>query len=117
MFESVKDQHKELPLPVAWIWGIIDEFIYQFQMACKWRKSVKAEEDEKFRELMNEHDENIDFWNLEEVLNILNDLLIKSKVLVNDKVEDYGQNSKTIHYFGYFVPVGLLRVYVMIGDF
>jgi len=44
-----------------------------------------------------------------------------SKVLVKGessfKLDDFSQNTKTIHYFGYFSLVGLLRIYVLVGKY
>jgi len=31
----------KLELPEQWLWDIIDEFIYQFQVFCTWRSKVK----------------------------------------------------------------------------
>ena len=30
----------ELELPEQWLWDIIDEFIYQYQVFCTWRSKV-----------------------------------------------------------------------------
>jgi len=30
----------ELELPEQWLWDIIDEFIYQYQVFCSWRSKV-----------------------------------------------------------------------------
>jgi len=31
----------KLELPEQWLWDIIDEFIYQYQVFCSWRSKVK----------------------------------------------------------------------------
>lgn len=37
----------ELQLPEQWLWDIIDEFIYQFQVFCSWRSKVKSKTDDE----------------------------------------------------------------------
>lgn len=32
----------ELELPEQWLWDIIDEFIYQYQVFCTWRSKVAS---------------------------------------------------------------------------
>jgi translation initiation factor 3 subunit L len=36
-----------LQLPEQWLWDIIDEFIYQFQVFCSWRSKVKSKSDDE----------------------------------------------------------------------
>jgi translation initiation factor 3 subunit L len=36
-----------LELPEQWLWDIIDEFIYQFQVFCTWRSKVKSKSDDE----------------------------------------------------------------------
>jgi translation initiation factor 3 subunit L len=36
-----------LELPEQWLWDIIDEFIYQFQVFCSWRSKVKSKTDDE----------------------------------------------------------------------
>lgn len=37
---SDSDGPVELELPEQWLWDIIDEFIYQYQVFCTWRSKV-----------------------------------------------------------------------------
>lgn len=37
----------QLELPEQWLWDIIDEFIYQFQVFCTWRSKVKSKTDDE----------------------------------------------------------------------
>jgi translation initiation factor 3 subunit L len=37
----------KLELPEQWLWDIIDEFIYQYQVFCTWRSKVKSKTDEE----------------------------------------------------------------------
>jgi translation initiation factor 3 subunit L len=36
-----------LELPEQWLWDIIDEFIYQFQVFCTWRSKIKSKSDDE----------------------------------------------------------------------
>jgi translation initiation factor 3 subunit L len=37
----------KLELPEQWLWDIIDEFIYQFQVFCTWRSKVKSKTEDE----------------------------------------------------------------------
>ena len=37
----------ELQLPEQWLWDIIDEFIYQFQVFCTWRSKIKNKSEDE----------------------------------------------------------------------
>jgi len=37
----------ELELPEQWLWDIIDEFIYQYQVFCTWRSKVTTKTEEE----------------------------------------------------------------------
>lgn len=37
----------QLELPEQWLWDIIDEFIYQYQVFCTWRSKVKSKTDDE----------------------------------------------------------------------
>lgn len=47
LFDSVIHAQVEFPLPVPWIWDIVDEYIYQFYFACRWRRTVKQDDEGK----------------------------------------------------------------------
>jgi translation initiation factor 3 subunit L len=92
---------------------MIDEFIYQFSMACK----LRAQESNGDR-LRQFHDKNEIFWNLETVKTTLTTLIADSKILTKDgksfqKLDDLQTN----HIFGYYSIIGLLRIYVQTNDF
>ncbi len=36
-----------LQLPEQWLWDIIDEFIYQYQVFCTWRAKIKNKTDDE----------------------------------------------------------------------
>lgn len=44
---SDSDGPVKLELPEQWLWDIIDEFIYQFQVFCSWRSKVKSKTDDE----------------------------------------------------------------------
>lgn len=36
-----------MELPEQWLWDIIDEFIYQYQVFCTWRSKLKNKTDDE----------------------------------------------------------------------
>jgi hypothetical protein len=44
---------------------MFDEFIYQFSMACKWRRGINKN-DETFNKINNDDEEKA-FWNVETI--------------------------------------------------
>ncbi|KAG7095145.1 hypothetical protein E1B28_005925 [Marasmius oreades] len=116
----------QLELPEQWLWDIIDEFIYQFQVFCSWRSKVKTKTDDELTMLAEE----TGVWSSYSVLNVLYSLIQKSKtneyIIAHQEgksseeilkiVGDYG--SKPLYrMLGYFSIIGLLRVHVLLGDF
>lgn len=118
IFRVIALDREEINLPVLWIYDILDEFLYQFQTACQWRAKIKAE-DSTYQEIIN--NPNASFWNLEEIMSILKELIEKSKILRKEGetyvLEDFGNNTRTIHYFGYFSLVTLLRLNILMGKY
>ena len=118
IFRVIALDREEINIPVLWIYDILDEFIYQFQNACQWRAKIKAE-DSLYQEIIN--NPTSDFWNLEQIMEILRELIEKSQILKKKDdhyiLEDYGENTRTIHYFGYFSLVSLLRLNILMGKY
>lgn len=127
IFDIILNSTQEIPLPAPWIWDIIDEYIYQFYFSCRQRRMLKK--DDEILQQMLTRDE-INFWNLEKVLKDLNALVTRSKIVQevsiggglngeDNKVKQivFKENPSTIQYFGYFALVGILRIYVLVGDF
>lgn len=54
----------DIPLPPTWIWDILDEYVYQFYLCSRWRKSLKQEELIQIKGVTS-------FWNLQEVVETL----------------------------------------------
>ncbi|KAJ6567720.1 eukaryotic translation initiation factor 3 subunit 6 [Mycena vulgaris] len=115
-----------LELPEQWLWDIIDEFIYQFQVFCTWRSKVKSKTDDELAMLADGGP----IWSSYSVLNVLYSLIQKSKINeyinahqagktpeeIAEIVGEYGTRPLYRH-LGYFSIVGLLRVHVLLGDF
>lgn len=115
-----------LQLPEQWLWDIIDEFIYQYQVFCTWRSKIKSKNDDELALL----EEGGGVWSSYSVLNVLYSLIQKSKI--NEYIEatragksaeelaevvgPYGQQP-LYRMLGYFSIIGLLRVHVLLGDF
>ncbi|KAJ6466954.1 eukaryotic translation initiation factor 3 subunit 6 [Mycena sanguinolenta] len=116
----------QLELPEQWLWDIIDEFIYQFQVFCTWRSKVKSKTDDELVMLA----EGGPVWSSYSVLNVLYSLIQKSKINeyivahqagktpeeIAEIVGEYGVRPLYRH-LGYFSIIGLLRVHVLLGDF
>ncbi|TFK24101.1 eukaryotic translation initiation factor 3 subunit 6 [Coprinopsis marcescibilis] len=115
-----------LELPEQWLWDIIDEFIYQYQVFCTWRSKTKAKTDDELAMLA----ESGPVWSSYSVLNVLYSLMQKSRINeyigaqregksveeINEIVGEYGQKP-LYRMLGYFSIIGLLRVHVLLGDF
>ncbi|KAF5381645.1 hypothetical protein D9615_005481 [Tricholomella constricta] len=116
----------QLELPEQWLWDIIDEFIYQFQVFCTWRSKVKSKTEDELMMLA----EGGPVWSSYSVLNVLYSLIQKSRVNeyivaqqegktpeeIAEIVGEYGQRP-LYRMLGYFSIIGLLRVHVLLGDF
>ncbi|KAF5354336.1 hypothetical protein D9756_007320 [Leucocoprinus leucothites] len=116
----------KLELPEQWLWDIIDEFIYQYQVFCSWRSKVKNKTEDELVML----GEGGPVWSSYSVLNVLYSLMQKSKINeyivaqregkspeeIAEIVGEYGQRP-LYRMLGYFSIIGLLRVHVLLGDF
>ncbi|KAF8874743.1 RNA polymerase I-associated factor PAF67-domain-containing protein [Infundibulicybe gibba] len=116
----------ELELPEQWLWDIIDEFIYQFQVFCSWRSKPQTKNEDELAMLADGGP----VWSSYSVLNVLYSLIQKSKVNdyivaqqegkspeeIAEIVGEYGQRP-LYRMLGYFSIIGLLRVHVLLGDF
>ncbi|KAJ7768347.1 eukaryotic translation initiation factor 3 subunit 6 [Mycena metata] len=116
----------QLELPEQWLWDIIDEFIYQFQVFCTWRSKPKSKTEDELGML----GEGGPVWSSYSVLNVLYSLIQKSKINeyitahqagktpeeIAEIVGEYGTRPLYRH-LGYFSIIGLLRVHVLLGDF
>ncbi|KAF9447334.1 eukaryotic translation initiation factor 3 subunit 6 [Macrolepiota fuliginosa MF-IS2] len=116
----------KLELPEQWLWDIIDEFIYQYQVFCTWRSKVKNKTDDELVMLA----EGGPVWSSYSVLNVLYSLMQKSKINeyivatregksqeeIGEIVGEFGQRP-LYRMLGYFSIIGLLRVHVLLGDF
>ncbi|KAF8906881.1 RNA polymerase I-associated factor PAF67-domain-containing protein [Mucidula mucida] len=115
-----------LQLPEQWLWDIIDEFIYQYQVFCTWRAKIKNKTDDELSVL----EDGTGIWSSYSVLNVLYSLIQKSKI--NDYMDatQAGKSQEEIaetvgpygvkplyRMLGYFSIIGLLRVHVLLGDF
>ncbi|KAF9064191.1 RNA polymerase I-associated factor PAF67-domain-containing protein [Rhodocollybia butyracea] len=130
--ESDEPAPVDLVLPEQWLWDIIDEFIYQFQVFCSWRSKVKSKTDDEILMLAD----GTGVWSSYSVLNVLYSLIQKSKIneyIIALKEEQGKGGARTAEEIaesispytalplyrslGYFSVLGLLRVHVLLGDF
>ncbi|KAE9388362.1 hypothetical protein BT96DRAFT_947680 [Gymnopus androsaceus JB14] len=119
-------------LPEQWLWDIIDDFIYQFQVLCSWRSKIKSKSDDELMMLAD----GTGVWSSYSVLNVLYPLIQKSKIneyilaLKEEQVKGGSRTAEEIansispytalplyRTLGYFSVLGLLRVHVLLGDF
>ncbi|KAG7440443.1 uncharacterized protein BT62DRAFT_983109 [Guyanagaster necrorhizus] len=133
----------ELELPEQWLWDIIDEFIYQYQVFCTWRSKVASKTDEELGILEDGGGASLfdalyivcsDFfkqvWSSYSVLNVLYSFIQKSKIHLYIEATQQGKSVDEIaeivgpygvrplyRMLGYFSIIGLLRVHVLLGDF
>ncbi|KAJ7864974.1 eukaryotic translation initiation factor 3 subunit 6 [Mycena olivaceomarginata] len=108
----------QLELPEQWLWDIIDEFIYQFQVFCTWRSKVKSKTDDELVMLA----EGGPVWSSYSVLNVLYSLIQKSKINEYINAHQAGKTQEEIaeivgEYGVRPLVIGLLRVHVLLGDF
>ncbi|KFH17074.1 eukaryotic translation initiation factor 3 subunit 6 interacting protein [Toxoplasma gondii MAS] len=117
---------KSLRLPLQWLWDILDEFVYQFQEACRWRQRIarRLPEDEEERALfLKEMDKDCDVWKASPVLEFLHALVQRSEVqdLLRQPKDDATKNklfeSEIRFQLGYFAMILLLRLHVLMGDY
>ncbi|CAI7766469.1 unnamed protein product [Closterium sp. NIES-53] len=130
LFQVVLLGNLNVQLPNAWLWDMVDEFIYQFQSFCHFRARVKSRTDEENAALKQCGN----VWNVYGVLNYLHALVAKSNILAileDDSdggaaamflaTEGYdmtgagGSNVERV--LGYLSLVGLLRVHCLLGDY
>ncbi|KAJ3840745.1 RNA polymerase I-associated factor PAF67-domain-containing protein [Lentinula raphanica] len=130
--ESDEPAPVDLVLPEQWLWDIIDEFIYQFQVFCSWRSKVKSKTEDQLVMLAD----GTGVWSSYSVLNVLYSLIQKSKIneyiiaLKEEQGKDDARSAEEIaesispytalplyRTLGYFSVLGLLRVHVLLGDF
>jgi len=110
---------RNLELPTQWMWDIVDEFIYQFQVFCQYRGKLKGKSPEEITILKN----NPHVWNVSSVINYLQSLILKSKIneaLEKEKLGIEGDTSSLPPLwrgFGYFSLLGLLRLHCLLGDY
>jgi len=123
LFGVILHGNVNMQLPVAWLWDMVDEFLYQFQAFCQYRTKLSTKTPEEIN-LLKMCDK---VWNILDVMNVLQALVDKSCIVEELKAdggaaiyaaEGYlpGQ-SNVLRCLGYYSLVGLLRVHSLIGDY
>jgi|EP00927_Polykrikos_kofoidii_P002128 translation initiation factor 3 subunit L len=107
-------------LPTQWIWDILDEFVYHFQVYCAHRnKTVKVQKEaeiQKFRD-------NPDVFETSRVLSLLHQIVEGSLIDEWMKAPHNPENKKgaftdeMVRYMGYFALMQLLRMHSLLGDY
>lgn len=55
----IYENEKEIAIPASWIWDIIDEFIYQFQVSCR-QRTAAPDNDKHLNEFIKDGKKNLD---------------------------------------------------------
>jgi len=125
LFGVILHGNVNMQLPNAWLWDMIDEFIYQFQSFCQYRGKLTTKTPEEL-EMLKRCDQ---VWNVLGVLNYLQALITKSDIDNTLEKEAKGEDkfsandgydfdsSNVLRLLGYFSMIGLLRVHCLIGDY
>eukprot|EP00927_Polykrikos_kofoidii_P002131 TRINITY_DN1082_c0_g3_i1.p1 TRINITY_DN1082_c0_g3~~TRINITY_DN1082_c0_g3_i1.p1 ORF type:complete len:548 (-),score=97.07 TRINITY_DN1082_c0_g3_i1:53-1627(-) len=107
-------------LPTQWIWDILDEFVYHYQVFCAYRnKTVKAQKEVEIQKLRN----NPDVYETTRVLSLLHQMVNESLVEEWMKAPHNPENKKgaftdeMVRYMGYFALMQLLRMHSLLGDY
>ena len=110
------DEPIALELPNQWLWDIIDEFIYQFQVFCQYRARVKSKSEEEIQKLKDSPNT----WSVHKVLYYLQAFVDKSAIRSHLRGEPSTSKfieSSLYKMLGYFSLVGLLRVHCLLADY
>ncbi|GER32521.1 eukaryotic translation initiation factor 3subunit L [Striga asiatica] len=126
LFQVVVHGVVNMQLPNQWLWDMVDEFVYQFQSFCQYRAKMKTKTEQEIA-LLRQFDQ---AWNVYGVLNYLQALVEKSKIIQILEQEkegaeqftatdgyDYSGGSNVLKVLGYFSMIGLLRVHCLLGDY
>lgn len=124
LFGVIINSNLNMQLPNAWIWDMVDEFVYQFQSFCQYRGKVTGKTPEEIDALRRMDG----IWDSSAVANYLTELVKCSKIkeelsqpgAVEQLFECDGYHptqSNVRRMLGYFSLIGLLRVHSVLGDY
>ncbi|XP_063931496.1 eukaryotic translation initiation factor 3 subunit L-like [Zophobas morio] len=115
----------KLELPHAWLWDIIDEFLYQFRSFSRRSKELNLDQDGTTCTSLSPQQ-----WNVHIVLNVLHSLVEKSNINAQLQAYREGQDHQHVEavaggcgslmlykMLGYFSLIGLCRVHCLLGDY
>ena len=133
LFDKVLDGSErgavDFDLPNGWLYDIVDEFVYQLQVYCRYRaerrgaKKDTAEETEKLREIQKHPH----IWEPVTVIKYMQRLVVRSDIIqvlghiklgkatAADVLSPGPMHVQRV--WGYFAMVGLLRVHTLMGDY
>ena len=114
-----------MQLPNAWLWDMVDEFVYQFQSFCQYKGSAKRTPEEV--SALKALDAQV--WDKVSVLNFLRALVEKSGIVGVLERERAGEisftanegydakSSNVLRTLGYCAQIGICRVHTLTGDY
>lgn len=100
-------------LPPDWAYGIVAEFVYQYQGFSQYRAKVSSKSEaeiETFKQYQN-------IWNTPVVFSYLQQLISKSDIVSKIKLGEDLSKANAVTQLGYFSLISLSRAMVLIGDY
>jgi len=125
LFNYLLEPHEpvSLELPNVWLWDMIDEFIYQFQVYRMYRTKLTPADEKDVPTLVA----NPQAWDVLVLINVFQSLVSKSRINEQLVAIRNGEDPVTVagHFgcrtlykmLGYFSLVGLLRLHSLLGDY
>ena len=125
VFDIVINSDLNILLPNAWLWDMIDEFVYQFQSFCQYRAKLKNQKPEEIETIKG----NTGVWSTVKVLEYLQKMVdksgIKEKLAQRGDaflIETEGYTAQTsasnvLPVLGYMAMIGQLKMHTIFGDY
>lgn len=125
LFTVVLNSNLNMQLPNAWLWDMVDEFVYQFQSFLQYRGSLQGKSPEEIAGLQRADKDGV--WEAGTVIAFLEELATRSGIRTELSTADGVQalfrsegysptSSNVLRMLGYFSLIGLLRVHCVLGD-
>jgi translation initiation factor 3 subunit L len=125
LFTVVLNSNLNMQLPNAWLWDMIDEFVYQFQSFLQYRGKLAGKSSEEISTLQAADAAGV--WAADAVVSFLEQLAQRSGMREElstpegtaalMQTEGYSATaSNVLRMLGYFSLIGLLRVHCVLGD-
>ena len=125
LFTVILNSNLNVQLPNAWLWDMVDEFVYQFQSFLQYRGSLSGKTPDEIAALETADADGV--WAAGTVTAFLEELAARSGIrqeLASPegvealfRTEGYSPTaSNVLRMLGYFSLIGLLRIHCVLGD-